>query len=526
MSHQIESVSGGVEQPQRLTELLMAVSLATDLGTGHPMGRTLRSCYLGVNLAGIMGCTPDEQRAVLQISLLYFLGCTGDAWEIAAMFGGDDRSFNAGMSPAVMGSSSEAMSALIRNAGSGHSPVSRARMILRALADPGGMGRSLSMHCEVAAMLAQRLELDDAVIESLAHAHERWDGKGFPAGLRGDSIPLPVRLVVVAQDVELFDRLGIDITERLRVRSGNGYDPAVVDAYIRAGTALLHDYDAVSDGWNTILDSEPDSCAMIQPAELDRVLSVFADFVDLKSPWTRGHSRTVAELADRAGVVCGLPVDSRRTLRHAGLVHDLGRVGVENGIWDKPGPLTTEEWERVQLHPYYTHRILSRCSALERISELASSHHERLDGSGYHRGYRADQLSTSSRILAAADVFAAVCADRPHRPAMPHEDAAGLLADEARAGRLDREAVHAILSAAGVKTHTTETRSDWSHGLTDREVDVLRLIARGKTNRQVADDLYISPKTVGRHVEHIYTKLGVSSRAAAAVFAMEHHLLD
>jgi HD-GYP domain-containing protein (c-di-GMP phosphodiesterase class II) len=217
-------------------------------------------------------------------------------------------------------------------------------------------------------------------------------------------------------------------------------------------------------------------------------------------------------------------VEIRRTLRHAGLVHDLGRVGVENGIWDKPGPLTAEEWERVRLHPYYTHRILSRCSALNPISELASSHHERLDGSGYHRGHHADQLSTSSRILAAADVFAAACAVRPHRPAMTHGAAADLLSDDARAGRLDTEAVSAVLSAAGVKA--TESRRQWPAGLTDREVEVLRLIARGTTNRQVADKLYISPKTVGRHVEHIYAKLDVSSRAAAAVFAMEHRLLD
>jgi HD-GYP domain-containing protein (c-di-GMP phosphodiesterase class II)/DNA-binding CsgD family transcriptional regulator len=523
-SRQVDIVSGGVEHPQRLTELLMAVSLATDLGTGHPLGRTLRSCFLGVNLAGRMDCTPDEQRAVLQVSLLYFLGCTGDAWETAAMIGGDDRSFNAGMSPAVMGSPYEAMSTLIRNAGPGYSLLSRARMILRALSDPGGMGRSLSTHCEVAAMLARRLELDHEVIEGLAHAHERWDGKGFPSGLRGEAIPLPVRIVIVAQDAELFERLGDDPVKRLRDRAGKGYDPAVVDTYIRFGTDLLHDYDAEPDGWKSILESESEPWAMIQPSETDRVLSVFADFVDLKSPWTRGHSRAVAELADRAAVECGLPVESRRALRHAGLVHDLGRVGVENGIWDKPGPLTTEEWERVRLHPYYTHRVLSRCNALESISELASSHHERLDGSGYHRGCRADQLSTSSRILAAADVFAAACAARPYRPAMSQGAAADLLLDDVRAGRLDGDAVDSVLSAAGMSI--TKSRPHWPAGLTDREVDVLRLIARGRTNRQAADDLYISPKTVGRHVEHIYTKLGVTSRAAAAVFAMEHRLLD
>ena len=204
-------------------------------------------------------------------------------------------------------------------------------------------------------------------------------------------------------------------------------------------------------------------------------------------------------------------------------MHDLGRVAVENGVWEKPGPLTTSEWEQVRLHPYYTERILVRCRSLASLVQPASSHHERLDGSGYHRSLSAESLSRSDRILAAADVYAALTSDRPHRPAFRDDEAARTLEAEA-ASKLDADAVSCVLAAAGQRAAPLPRR--WPADLTDREVEVLRLIARGRSNREVAERLFISPKTVGRHVENLYAKIGVSSRGAAAVFAMEHRLLD
>jgi HD-GYP domain-containing protein (c-di-GMP phosphodiesterase class II) len=523
MTQTFNTTHGVVGQQQRLTEMLMAISLATDLVAGQPMGQTLRASFLSVFLARELGCTPDETRSVLQVALLYFLGCTADSAEIAALTGGNEQAFNAAMAPVLMGSSRELVTALVRTVGVGHPLPSRLRMLARVLTDPGGAERSLASHCEVAAMLARRLGLGNAVLESLSHAYERWDGKGYPAGLRGASIPLGARIALVACDGDLFDRFGEDPAERLRARASHAYDPMIVDAFTRIGPATLAAYDA-ADGWKAVLECEPTPHAMIPSSRMEQMLGVLADFVDLKSPWTRGHSHTVAELADAAGAAIGLDSGHRCALRHAGLVHDVGRVGVVNGIWDKPGPLTTEEWERVRLHPYLTHRVLSRCSTLADLADLASAHHERLDGSGYHRGFHAEHLAMPARILAAADVFAATTSDRPHRPSMTQSEAAELLEAEARAGRLDVDAVASVLSAAGVKRSGSPSR--WPAELTEREVEVLRLIARGLTNRQVAERLSISPKTVGRHVEHIYLKAGVSTRAGAAVFAMEHRLLD
>ena len=507
-------------RPLRLTELLASVSLATDLGTGQPLGHALRTCTIATALAEAMGCGSDDVRTVHQFALLRFLGCTSDAAETAAMVGGDERAYNAAMAPVVMGSGREMLGRHVRSVAPGQPRMRRLRLVARGLADPKGGERSLSSHCEVAAMLAGRVGLAQPVVDALAHAYERWDGKGYPDGLEGDAIPLAVRVAAVARDADLATVLHADPHEWMSERRGRAYDPAVVDTFERVGPDVLSELDG-GDEWETALAREPQPVTIIGPNTLDVVLAAFADFADLKSPWIRGHSRVVALLAEEAGRHAGLDDVACHGLRRAGLVHDLGRVAVENGIWDKPGPLTMSEWEQVRLHPYFTERILARCRSLAPVAELASSHHERLDGSGYHRSLPAEALSREDRIVAAADVLAALTAERPHRPAFAEDEAAPML--EAERG-LDADAVSCVLAAAGQRAAPSRPR--WPADLTDREVEVLRLIARGRSNREVAERLFISAKTVGRHVENLYAKIGVSSRAAAALFAMEHRLLD
>ena len=504
----------------RLAELLASVSLATDLGTGQPLGHALRTCAVAAGLAEAMGCRPHDIRTVHQFALLRFLGCTSDAAENAVSVGGDDRALLAAMAPVFMGSGREIMVRFVRSVAPDQSRTRRARLVARALTDPKGTQRSLAAHCEVAVMLAGRTGLEGPVVEALGHAYERWDGKGYPAGLEGDSVPLAVRVAVVARDVDLARMLGEDPRGWLRERRARAYDPAVVDAFERVGSDVLAQLEGV-DEWDASLAAEPMPVATVAADALDPVLTAFADFADLKSPWIRGHSRRVAALAEDAGRHAGLDAVACHGLRRAGLVHDLGRVAVENGIWDKPGALSTTEWERVRLHPYYTERILARCRSLATLAGPASSHHERLDGAGYHRGLAAEAQPRETRILAAADVFAALTSDRPYRPAFAEGEAARML--EAEAG-LDRDAVACVLAAAGERA--APPPPSLPADLTDREVEVLRLIARGRSNREVAERLFISPKTVGRHVENVYAKIHVSSRAAAAVFAMEHDLLD
>jgi HD-GYP domain-containing protein (c-di-GMP phosphodiesterase class II) len=360
------------------------------------------------------------------------------------------------------------------------------------------------------------------VQQSLGQLFERWDGRGWPNGLAGDAIARPVRVVQVAQDAVVLHRLaGADAAVRaLRERSGDAYDPDVAASLAGSAERLLGDFPR--SAWTSVIEAEPGPRPTLADEALDRALRAIADFADLKSPYTSGHSSGVADLAARAAREARMPDADAADLHRAALVHDLGRTGIPNGICDRPGPLSDAEWERVRLHPYFVERMLARPATLARIGALAALHHERLDGSGYHRGARAAALPAGARILAAAGVYHALQEPRPHRPARVPAEAADVLRAEVRAGRLDGEAADLVLAAAG---HRRRRRRDWPAGLTTREVEVLRLLARGLTNRQIAAELTISTRTAGHHVQHVYGKIGVSTRAAAALFAMQHDLV-
>ena len=277
------------------------------------------------------------------------------------------------------------------------------------------------------------------------------------------------------------------------------------------------------DPWGRVLALEPDPKLLVSKRALTDVARGFADVVDLKSPFFHGHSNGVALLANEAGRHMGRPDLELDALRLAGLLHDLGRAGVPTNIWEKPGPLSMGEWERVRLHPYLTERILIRSTVLSPLARLASLHHERLDGSGYHRGVRAGEIDVPARILAAADVCQALTEERPHRPAMTALESASELQRMAAEGRLDRDAVAAVSEAAGAPR--PRIRGQHPAGLSDREVEVLRLLARGETKKEIASHLHVSTSTAHTHVVHIYEKTGVTSRAAVALFAMEHDLI-
>ena len=517
----VAEAAGGV----LVVELLGTISLATDLGTGQPSGHGLRTAVLATALGRELGVDATALAGVQSVALLRFLGCTADSSELSRAVGGDELGFMAAMAPALMGGRQELGRGLARGVGAGRSPASRARLMAWALADRSARARRMSAHCEVAAMLGRRLGMDPTVTSALAHAFERWDGHGLPAGLAGEAVPLAVRVAVVARDADLAWRLDKDaLTDVLRGRRGRAYDPGVVDACLALGPGQLAALDA-GDPWEILLEADAIG-ARIPAANMAQLLVAVADFADLKSPWTRAHSKRVADLAGQAAGACSLSAEDQARVRRAGLVHDLGRVGVPAGVWERPGALTAADWERVRLHPYLTERALARCSALGELARLAGSHHERLDGSGYHRGVAGAELDLPARLLAAADVVAAMGEARPHRPALDSAEIGRTAAAEVTAGRLDGTAVDAVLAAAGHPARVRHRAQHWPAGLSDREVQVLRLIARGSTNRQVAKLLFLSEKTVGRHVENVYAKLGVSSRAAAALFAMEHHLLD
>jgi HD-GYP domain-containing protein (c-di-GMP phosphodiesterase class II) len=385
------------------------------------------------------------------------------------------------------------------------------------------MAAFMTTHSTLGAQFAGRIGLDEAVGVAIGQAYEQWDGKGYPSHLRGEEICLPARLVQLASPVEVFARRrGSEAAVAIaRRRRGTQFDPAVVDLFCAHAPELLDGLDRASD-WDAVLDTEPLLSRRVHGADLDQVLEAMADLVDMKSPYLAGHSRGVANLAAAAARVAGHPEDDVRAVGRAGLIHDLGRLGVSNAIWDKPGPVTEAESERVRLHPYLTDRMLARVSALGCSREIAARHHERLDGSGYPRGLTAASLTAPDRLLAAADVYHAMTEPRPHRAPLDPGQAACELRAEVVAGRLDSAAVDAVLVAAG---HRAPARRAWPGGLTAREVEVLGLLARGHPAREIAQRLVVAPKTAANHIEHIYAKLGVTSRAAATLYATQHGLV-
>jgi HD-GYP domain-containing protein (c-di-GMP phosphodiesterase class II) len=268
--------------------------------------------------------------------------------------------------------------------------------------------------------------------------------------------------------------------------------------------------------------AEPARGVRLGGEQIESALEAIADFADVKSPYTIGHSRGVADLAGEAARTFGLSEPAARQVRLAGLVHDLGRLGVPNTIWDKQSPLSYAETERVRLHPYLTERMMARSPALAPLAAIAVQHHERIDGSGYPRGLSGGGITLEGRLLAAADFYHSRTEPRPHRHASTADEAAAQLRAEAKDGRLEAEAAAAVLTAAGHRAIRRQARPD---GLTGREVEVLRLLARGLSNREIAERLVISRKTASHHVEHIYAKTGTGNRALASLYAASHGLI-
>jgi HD-GYP domain-containing protein (c-di-GMP phosphodiesterase class II) len=397
-------------------------------------------------------------------------------------------------------------------------------MLLALLLTPRArMSALIHSHCLSAGLMADHIGLGRGVADAVACAFERWDGSGLPAGRSGDDIPLATRVVQLAEACEVHQRTHgtTGALAMARERSGKRFDPTLVAALSRCRQQInaLPDQDV----WTRALELAPDHDLMLQGEELDTLLAALGDFADLKCPFTLGHSRAVADLAAAAASRVGLAQPDVDRVRRAALVHDLGRMGVPNSVWEKPTQLSDSDRERIRLYPYLTGRVLSRVRGLQAETSIAEAHRERLDGSGYPRGLSGSALPMTQRVLAAADSYRGSIEHRPHRRALTAGQAAARLRGEATAGRLDRTAVDAVLD---VGEHRRGRRASGPAGLTTREVEVLGLVARGCTTTQLAQRLSISAKTVRNHLEHIYLKAGVTNRAGAAVFAIQHGLVS
>ncbi len=505
----------------RLSELLAGLSLTIDLAGGAPLEKGLRTCAVATAFADGLELNLPDRRAVYHAALLMGIGCTAHAPENASMFE-DDMAFSATLrvldpgDPAVIADQMGRFGAWA----SREAPGVLAARFAAVAPTVGPVAARAS--CEVSAALGGQIGLPVAAIAALEDVHERWDGLGIPGGRRGEQLTLAGRIVHVAEQAVLAEAMGgrAGVRKEVARRAGGHLDPELCASFVAHIDEILGALDE-PDLLAAVVGREPPPATTVGGDGIEAVAGALATVADLKGRWLPGHSAQVARLADGAAGLLGCDDDARARLRVAALLHDLGRVGVSSAVWDRPGPLGAGDRERVRLHPYWTDRILSRCPLLAGVAATAAAHHERLDGSGYHRGTRANDLELSARVLAAADVFSALTEERPHRPALARDDAARALLAEGAAGRLDAEAAAALVEVAGLP----RPRTAWPSELTDREVEVLRLTARGLSNKEIAAELVVSARTVQHHLASVYDKTGRRTRAGAAVFAIEHGLV-
>ena len=513
---------GNDRRGMRLAELVAALSLGIDLGFSQPMEHVLRQCLIALRLAERIKLDEQQRAAVYYTALLINVGCHSDAHEQAKWFG-DDITLKSDKYEHELRSLRAAVTGL-RLVGAGNPPMHRFRVGLEFLfSGHREMNGMIEQHAARARTLGEQLGLSDRVLHALGCAYEQWDGRGWPGKVKENDIPLAARLSMLAEFVEVAHRVGgVEAARKLlRQRAGKQFDPKLAALLWAEADEILGGLDSVPT-WDAVIEAEPSLAVVLEGEQLDGALVAIANFVDLKSPYTLGHSHAVADLVTASCPLLGLSTVDGAMLRRAALVSGYGRLGVSNAIWDKRGPLGAGEWERVRMHPYLTERMLHQSATLAPLGAVAVQIRERLDGSGYPRALTGAAISHQGRILGTVDAYQAMREPRPHREALSREDAAFELRREARAGRLEGEVVEAVLGAAG---HRARRRLGGPAGLTAREVEVLRLLARGMSNREIATRLVISPKTAGNHIEHIYNKIDASTRATASLFAMQHGLI-
>lgn len=432
----------------RLSEVVSALSFALDITEGQPQGHAVRTCLIGMRLAAEIGLSDGERSSLFYALLLKDLGCSSNAARLAQLFQADDLLLKHVHKLTDWTDVGASARYAFEYSKPGRSALARALHVVSLGVFQRGSGEEMTAtRCERGADIAARLSLDAATQGAIRALDEHWDGSGMPRGLRGFQIPLLGRICSLSQTVEVFHAsYGLEAAINMaHARSGAWFEPALVEAL----DYIHHD----QDFW-ALLDSaeshvlvaalEPeDRWLYADESRLDQVATAFAMVIDAKSPYTARHSEGVARLAQSIAQAMGLPARDVMLLKRAGLLHDIGKLGVSNLILDKPGKLTDDEMAAMRRHPAFTFDILDRVRRFKDIAGIAAAHHERLDGKGYHRGVGATELCQRSRILVVADVCEALSAQRPYRAALSRDEVTVKLREMAGTSLCD-EVVEAV----------------------------------------------------------------------------------
>jgi HD-GYP domain-containing protein (c-di-GMP phosphodiesterase class II) len=442
-----------------LSELLGALSTALDITEGQPVGHCMRTCWIGTNIGLRLGLEGRRLHDLYYALLLKDLGCTSNAARICELFLSDDIQFKRGLLATDDASMPQLVKFLLSHTAVGHDLSDRLKALFYIATNKEAVNRDLiDTRCTRGADIARQMRFDNDVAEGILHLDERWDGSGHPAGMRGDEIPLNSQIALLSQVVDVFataqgSRAAVAEVER---RSGRWFNPELVEMFLEV--ARWPDFWEVWGSPNLegrLFRLEPALVsAKVDDDYLDDITLAFASIIDSKSPYTSGHSERVTTFTDLIASELGTSEPRRRWLRRGALLHDVGKLGVSSTILDKPGKLDEAEWASIRMHPVYTAQVLSRVAAFDELSSVAAAHHERLDGAGYPYKLAGPQISMDTRIITTADIFDALTADRPYRPAMPVDKALGLMADMCGTA-IDPDCFAALCSAIGAPSSMT-----------------------------------------------------------------------
>ena len=425
-----------MEQPApqlRLAELLSALSYALDMVEGQPAGHCVRCCWIGVHIGRELGLPEAEIRELYYTLLMKDVGCSSNAARICQLYMTDDIAFKRDFMT-INGSLPQVLRFVLSHTGMTAGLADRFRALVHIFQNGGQIAQELmETRCDRGAEIARKMRFSEHVIAAIRSFDEHWNGGGMPAGLKGDDIPIYSRIALISQVVDVFQTANGVEAAKLEVqhRTGTWFDPRVSAAFERVA--------ARPEFWATLRSDELQMAIFaLEPAQersfvdedyLDDIAAAFAQVIDSKSSYTAGHSARVTLFADLVAEQLEFSQESRRRLRRAALLHDIGKLGVSNSVLDKPAKLDPDEWAAMQKHTSLGEEVLSRIAAFRDLATIAGAHHERLDGKGYPRGLRGDQIALEVRIVTTADIFDALTADRPYRAAMPVDKALAIMTD-------------------------------------------------------------------------------------------------
>lgn len=508
-----------------LAALLCALSFATGLGFGGHMEHGLGSASLGLQIADALALAEEEREAIFYGALLKDVACTACSAGIAAFLPDEKQAMLSDVILLDPASLSDMVGWLSKYLQLDAQFPNRIAKLLSFIVKCGPVIKeAMRSHCEVAELFARQLGFPENVQRALRFQWERWDGKGMAYSLKGADIPRAARILHLAQVLDLTYRFGgAEAAQNFaQEKRGSRFNPTEVDAFL----ALTRQ----ARFWNTFEEQSTQEALLAKrPAtvadrahedQTERVCEVLADFIDLKTRETWHHSTRVAEVAVKIGSCLRLSAKELSKLRRTALVHDIGKVTVPIAILAKGEQRSSSEWETYRLHAYYTQRILERVAALQDLAPAAAAHHEWINGQGYHRQLSGMQIPLHGRILAVANAYVRLVNQQEDPP----DSTEVLQKMHALVGtQFDRACYNALVtSLTGVDSAgNASSRIRKSGNLTERESEVLRLLAGGQNAPQIARTLDISKKTVEHHLAHIYDKIGVTCQTAAVVYAVQ-----